>query len=385
MQQDAERLRDCFAQAIGIPFLEGNAVRKLVNGAQIFPALEQAIAASRETIDFVTFVYWPGDWANRLARALAERAAAGVDVRIVLDSFGAASIAAADLEALEQSGCRVQWYRPIRRLRPWRYVHRTHRKILICDRKIAFTGGVGIAAEWEGDAADPSQWRDSHFALTGPAIAGLEAAFLDNWIETTGRAAGELPAPRQHPETGDAIVQVVRAAGRPGRNDCSRLMQAAIESARSRLRIASAYFVPDDAMIELLTRAARRGVDVEILVPGPHTDSRISQLAGQSRYSALLAAGVRIHRFQPTMMHLKVAIVDDVCSIIGSANFNQRSMRQDDEVVATVIDAALAASLNADFDHDRDRSRLVDGAAHAQRPWTERCAEKLADWVRFLV
>lgn len=196
----ADDYRRCFEAALGVPFTEGNHVQPLVNGQRIFPAMIDAIAEAKESIDFLTFIYWQGDVAERFGRALAERARAGVKVRVLLDAFGAHSMPAEVLKELTDGGAEIAWFRPKARWRIWQIDNRTHRKILLVDDRVGFTGGVGIAAEWDGDARDPNEWRETHFKMTGPVLDGLRGAFLSNWIEA-GRPGFEYTRVVEAPPT----------------------------------------------------------------------------------------------------------------------------------------------------------------------------------------
>ena len=246
---------------IGVPMTEGNGVEILRNGDQIFPVMLEAIADARHTIDFLTFVYWRGEIGTRFAEALSERARAGVRVRLLLDGWGCHPIERPLVDEMEDAGVQVRWFRPLKHFEPNKMNHRTHRKVVIVDESIGFTGGVGIADEWQGDARDASEWRDTHFKVRGPAVDGLRAAFLDNWAETDDvlfdTSVDRFP-PQEQP--GDSVIQCVRGASEAGMSDVSTLFNALLQLAEKRVRIATAYFVPDGAMNERLCAAADRGV-----------------------------------------------------------------------------------------------------------------------------
>lgn len=356
---------------LGIPFTQGNRIERLVNGCRIFPVMIEAVEDARESIDFLTFIYWEGDVANRFGKALAERARAGVKVRVLLDAFGAHSMSDTLLDELRDAGADVLWFRPKARWRIWQVDNRTHRKILIVDESIGFTGGVGIAAEWDGDARNPDEWRETHFRIQGPALDGLYAAFVSNWVEAGAPPdADQLPTPRTHPADGDTLIQVLRTSAAVNYSDIATLFRVLIALARHRLRITTGYFVPDEATMTLLEDAVSRGVEIEILMPGPYTDSRVARMAGEAAYERLLSAGVGLYRYQPTMLHAKIVLVDDAVAVIGSANFNHRSMGKDDEIALCVIDDALFNNLAADFEHDRGGCDQVDLESWRQRgPW----------------
>src|SRR5690242_7234782 len=243
------RLRRTLEGVIGVPATEGNHIDVLRNGAQIFPAMLEAIDQARFTIDFLTFVYWSGEIGREFASHLAARASAGVRVRVLLDAYGAQSIDVDCVRLLEDSGVHLHWFRPLRRLHPAELNHRTHRKVMVVDEAVAFTGGVGIADEWQGDARNEREWRDTHFRLQGPAVDGLRAAFLDNWAETDPELfTPDIDRFPQQPQPGAAIAQCVRGAAETGWSDIATLFRALLQLAEKRVRITTAYFVPDDAM-----------------------------------------------------------------------------------------------------------------------------------------
>lgn len=363
---------------MGVPATEGNRVEVLRNGCQIFPAMFEAVEGAEHTIDFLTFVYWKGDIGTRLAEALAERARDNVRVRVLLDSFGARSIDPSAIRLMEDNGVHLRWFRPLKKLRPGQVNHRTHRKVLIVDEATAFTGGVGIADEWQGDARNEREWRDTHFRIEGPAVDGLRAAFLDNWIEADStifdRAIDRFP---DQPQPGRAVIQCVRGASETGRSDAETLFRTLLQLARSRVRLTTAYFVPDDDLTDDLCRAADRGVDVEILLPGPHADKRIVQVVAEASYRRLLDSGIAIWNYQATMLHAKVMTVDGHTAIVGSANFNSRSMALDEEINVVLVDDATTGTLDQHFDDDLARSVRIDPQRWKQRGWPQRSRERV--------
>lgn len=380
-QYEPERICLTLEEALGIPFFHKNRLRILRNGVEIFPAMLRAIEAARVSIDFLTFVYWRGEIAERMADAFASRARAGVATRVLLDALGARSMSGDLRTKLQSSGVELAWFRPLSRWKFWQANHRTHRKVLVCDGQVAFTGGVGIAEEWQGDARHPGEWRDTHFQIEGPAVRGLRGAFLDNWLET--RQSGFLGAcVSDQPARGDVSIQVVRSSARVGWSDATSLFHTLVRLARSRIRITTAYFVPDTFDTSALIEAAGRGVEIEVLVPGPYVDARLSQLAGERFYGELVEAGVRIWQFQPTMLHAKVLTVDGTIAALGSPNFNQRSMRRDDEVALTVVDPRTVRELDAHFEHDRSRATPVTIDSRRNRGYWKRTKERAASLLR---
>jgi cardiolipin synthase len=370
---------------LGTPVTDGNDVRVLRNGDEIFPAMLEAIGAATSTVDLVTFVYWQGDIAVTFAEALVAAARRGCRVRVLLDAVGARKIDDDLIERMEQAGCDVRWFRPITERgvpKIGEVNHRTHRKILVCDTEVAFTGGVGIAAEWTGDARGPDEWRDTHVAVRGPAVAGLAASFLDNWADEADDDYQPLDEPVVPMERrGQVRCAVLRGSAETGASDARRLILAMIALACSRLRIATAYFGPDDTMVDALLDAVERGVEVEVLLPGEHADKRFVQLAGEEKYQRLMDGGVRICTFEPSMMHAKVITVDGVAASVGSANFNQRSMEHDEETNLVILDPATVAVLDEHLDDDFTRSVALDPAQWADRGLLQRAAEKVASTV----
>lgn len=357
---------------LGIPFTENNNIEILKNGDEIFPAMLKAIKEAEKRIDFLTFVYWTGDIADKFANALAEKAREGVTVRIVLDSYGASPMNERLLNVMQDGGVQVAWMRPLWRWRFWKSDNRTHRKVLICDGTIAFTGGVGIAKEWEGDARNPSEWRDTHFKVQGPAVHGLHAAFIENWIETEHDMTVEkdwdnkMLAPSKIDE-GNSLAQVIRTSATVRWSDIVMLYRTLFGMARHNIRITTAYFNPNDAISKLLQQKAEEGVEINIMMPKKYTDQRVATIAAEEDFPPLLESGVNLWYYQKTMLHAKIITIDDDVSCVGSANFNHRSMLKDDEVNMVVIDKALTQRLNKDFKEDLQHCEKVDPHNYSKR------------------
>jgi cardiolipin synthase len=372
------RARRTLEGVLGLPATEGNRIVVLRNGDEIFPPMLDAIDAAERTIDFLTFVYWKGDIGTRFAKALCARARAGVRVRILLDGWGARPIEMRLIDDMADAGVQVRWFRPLRRFRPGEVNHRTHRKVMIVDESIGFTGGVGISDLWQGDARNPDEWRDTHFRVEGPCVDGLRAAFLDNWLETDpvlfDRSHDRFP---DHPKPGDTIVQCVRGASETGESDISTLFRALLQIAERRVRITTAYFVPDDDLIARLCDAADRDVNVQILLPGTNADKRFVQLAGEADYEQLLAKGIELWNFQPSMLHTKVMTVDGLIANVGSANLNARSLNCDEEINLVAMDPQVAATLDDHFDQDLELSTPISPGRWRDRSLTQRVAERL--------
>ncbi|MFD7712631.1 phosphatidylserine/phosphatidylglycerophosphate/cardiolipin synthase family protein [Streptomyces sp. NPDC059786] len=374
-QRRKQRLRRRLERLIGVAATEGNELVPLRNGDEIFPAMLDAVRAAEHTVDMMTFVYWRGRIARDFAAALADRARAGLRVRLLLDGFGAKEIEGDLLDTMHAAGVQVAWFRKPLWLSPFKQNHRCHRKALIVDEHTAFTGGVGIAEEWCGDARNPAEWRDTHVRVRGPAVDGIAAAFAQNWAECHTELFDDRDRFTQHEQPGGATVQVVRGSASFGWQDMQTLVRVVLESAEERLRLSTAYFAPDTYFVDLLSATARRGVRVEILLPGPHTDQRACLLAGRHHYATLLAAGVDIREYQPTMLHTKIMTVDGVASLIGSSNFNRRSMEHDEEVMLAVLDEDFTAGLDHDFEQDRKNAEPIDPGRWKRRPLAERLRE----------
>ncbi|MCX5416349.1 phosphatidylserine/phosphatidylglycerophosphate/cardiolipin synthase family protein [Streptomyces sp. NBC_00059] len=374
-EERAKRLRRRLERLIGIAATEGNKLVPLRNGDEIFPAMLDSIRGAEHTVDMMTFVYWRGDIACEFAEALAERARAGVRVRLLLDGFGSRLIEKEQLALMDEAGVEVAWFRKPLYLSPLKQNHRCHRKVLITDEETAYTGGVGIAEEWCGDARNENEWRDTHVRVQGPAVDGLAAAFAQNWAECHDELFTERDRFVDATRQGDSVVQVVRGSSSFGWQDMQTLLRVVLESAEERVRLTTAYFSPDAYFVEVLCAAARRGVSVEILLPGPHTDKRVCQLAGQNFYEDLTACGVKIYQYQPTMMHTKVLTVDGVGSLIGSTNFNRRSLEHDEEVMLAVLDREFTATLDGHFEEDMEKSILIDGSRWKRRSVVQRVRE----------
>ncbi|MFF4229574.1 phosphatidylserine/phosphatidylglycerophosphate/cardiolipin synthase family protein [Streptomyces sp. NPDC001820] len=369
------RMRRRLERLIGIAATEGNALLPLRNGDEIFAAMLHSIRSAEHTVDMMTFVYWRGDIAREFAEALADRARNGVRVRLLLDGFGSRLIEQDLLDLMDRAGAEVAWFRKPLYLSPLKQNHRCHRKVLVVDEAVAYTGGVGIAEEWCGNARNENEWRDTHVQVRGPAVDGIAAAFAQNWAECHDTLFDARDRFTGHTTQGDAVVQVVRGSASFGWQDMQTLIRVMLESAQERFRLATAYFAPDAYFSDLLCAAARRGVQVEILLPGPHTDKRVCQLAGQNHYEDLLRCGVRIFQYQPTMLHTKVITVDQVAGLIGSSNFNRRSLDHDEEIMLAVLDEDFTATLDRHFDEDLQASERIEKGRWKRRSAAQRLRE----------
>jgi cardiolipin synthase len=367
---------------LGPPLQGGNTLKTLNNGDEMFPAMLDAIRGARASITLETFIYNKGEIGGRFTDALEERARAGVHVHLLIDPVGSERMDQACLRRLEAAGAQVQLYHPLR----WfdlssaaRLNNRTHRKLLVVDGRIGFTGGAGISDEWLGNAQSPEHWRDTGYRITGPAVAQLQAAFVDHWIETCGVVLqGDDYFPMLAP-TGEPVAQVFKSGPTGSGSESMQLVYLlSFAAARHEIRIGTAYFVPDDLTIRALLEARRRGVRVRIIVPGPLNDVPISRNASRALWGDLLKAGVEFHEYQPTMYHVKLLIIDGLWVSIGSANLDNRSFRLNAEANLNVLDAAFAAEQARMFDDDLTRSRPVSYEQWQRRPLGEKLKEHTA-------
>ena len=364
--EDPQFLR-CMSQLLGPGVLTGNRVQALQNGEQIFPAMLEAIRGARQTVTFETYIYWSGDIGKKFSEALGERARAGVKVHVLLDWVGSGKMEGKYLEELKSAGVEVEQYHPLRWYNLGRMNNRTHRKLLVVDGRIGFTGGVGIADLWDGHAQSKDHWRDSHYRLEGPAVAQMQAAFTDNWIKTRNEVLfGSNYFPELKP-VGGSLAQVFKSSRGEGSESVRLMYLLSIASATKTIRLQAAYFVPDELAIETLVAARQRGVKIQIIVPGPDMDAKIVQRASRALWGRLLDAGVEIYEYQPTMYHCKVLIVDDVWVSVGSTNFDDRSFRLNDEANLNIYDATFAAEQTKVFEEDKGKSRLMTRAEFKNR------------------
>jgi cardiolipin synthase A/B len=361
---------------LGPALLPGNRVEALVNGDRFFPAMLGAIRAARESITLETYIYWSGKIGDEFVAALTERARAGVRVHVLLDWVGSGKIDKAVFEQMKAAGIEVRLYNPLRWNTLAQMNNRTHRKLLVIDGAIGFTGGAGIADEWTGDAQDPGHWRDTQFRIEGPAVAQMQAAFMENWIEATGMVLhGEAYFPPLE-RRGSARAQVFVSSPGGGGETAQLLYLLSIASAAKSIRMSAAYFVPDNTEVRTFVAALKRGVRVQIILPGPQTDSAIVRRASRAEWGELLRAGAEIHEYQPTMYHCKVLVVDELWTSVGSTNFDSRSFSVNDEANLNILDGPFAATQARIFEQDLKRSRRITLEEWESRPWTEKLWER---------
>jgi len=331
--------------ALGTEMVAGNRAALLENGDGIFPSMLEAIAGAKTSINLEEYLFDHGEIATRFASALAERARAGVAVRVLVDGFGQ------DLGPLEPmmsaAGVQIRIFKPLRLYSIDRVGNRTHRRILTVDGSIGFCGGVGIDDRWKGNARNEAEWRDTMIRVEGPVVEQLQHVFAQDWVHTTGEVLHGDPQFPEIPRSGDVLAQIVAASRADSISMSKLLLYMAIQAARRSIWIESAYFVPERQIREGLAAAARRGVDVRIVVPGKHIDQFNVRLASRYHYGELLDAGVSIYEYRPTMMHNKVMVVDGIWSTVGSINFVNRSMKKNAEVNVAVYDRPFAAIMES--------------------------------------
>jgi cardiolipin synthase len=360
---------------LGPAILPGNQITALENGDEIFPAMLKAIRGAQHTIAFETYIYWSGATGEQFAQALCERAQAGVKVHVMLDWLGSEKITPHLLTQMTRAGIEVERYHPLRWYRLGTLNNRTHRKVLIVDGKVGFTGGVGIADQWTGHAQDPDHWRDMHFLVEGPVVAQFQAAFLDNWIKTTGRVlTGDTYFPELAP-AGEQKMHLFMSSPAGGSESMRLMYLMAITAAEHSIDIEAAYFIPDDLMSRELIKARTRGVRIRVLLPDKHIDSETVRIATKRAWGPLLKSGVEIYEYDPTMLHCKMLIFDQFMVSVGSTNFDMRSFELNDEASLNVYDAKFSQRMTAVFESDLRASTPYNYSRWQQRPWAEKIAE----------
>ena len=373
------RFRRTMSQLLGPPLLEGNSVTTLQNGVQIFPAMLAGIRTATRSISFENFIFYEGNVANQFAEALAERARAGVKVHFLQDAFGCNCLHGAAMNLLKRSGVEVEIFRL---LHLSRFNYRTHRKLLVIDGRVGFVGGVGIGDRWEGNGDSVNQWRDSHYRVEGPVVAQVQQAFMDNWMQTRAVVLhGDDYFPELAP-TGNTVCQVFKSSASEGADSARVMFLLSIAAARRTIRIANAYFIPDNLCLRMLVEACRRGVKVEIITPSSNIDVHVVRMVGRSRWKPLLEAGARFFEFQPARFHCKYMIADERWVTVGSANFDNRSLRLNEEANLNVLDSDFAAQHVRIFDADKSHSYEITLADWRRRSMAEKMIGRCAGLFR---
>jgi cardiolipin synthase len=382
-QYDAHdpQFRRSLGVLLGPPIIEGNKVEVLLNGDQIFPAMLQAIREAQHTITFETYIYWSESIGREFSDALSERARAGVKVHVMLDFIGSIKMEQAAMDEMRKAGVQLQRYHKPVWWKLARLNNRTHRKLLVVDGKIGFTGGVGIADQWRGNAQDEKHWRDTHFRVEGPVVGQMQAVFTDNWTKSTGTV---LDGAKYFPplqKQGEHPAQMFASSPTGGSESMHLMYLMAITAARKSIELSSAYFVPDKLTIKAMIAAVKRGVTVRVITPGKYIDSDIVRIASRDRWGDLLAGGVQIAEYQPTMFHVKALVVDSLLVSVGSTNFDNRSFSINDEANLNVMDAEFARAQVQVFNEDWRRARQISLDAWNKRPLLEKLGGNLASLV----
>lgn len=370
------QFRKDLSSVLGAPLVAHNRVVDLEDGDQIFPTMLAAIRGAQHSVNFEDYIYSSGRVSKKFVDALTERARAGVAVRVLVDWVGASRMDGDVVTRLRSAGVKFEYFHPLRFQTLADLNNRTHRRLLIVDGRIAFTGGVGIADKWSGDARRGNHWRDMEFQVTGPLVARFQGAFEDHWISTTGKV---LLGPTFYPpleSQGNVDAQVFVSSPGGGKDDMQLLFLMAIEGARRSIDVEAGYFIPDALAIDALKHAMARGVTVRLLVPGEHVESNFVQGAGRTTWATLLKSGAQLYRYQPARLHCKMMIVDGYLTIVGSTNFDDRSFKLNDEDALNVFDQAFASHMTDVFENDLTQSRQVTWSQWQQRPRLQR----LHDW-----
>jgi cardiolipin synthase len=374
-----------FARSMGVllgpPILHGNRVEALLNGDRIFPAMLAAIRGARKTITFESYIYWSEAIGKEFADTLAGRAREGVKVHVLVDWVGSNKMDPAHLAIMTQAGVEVRKFHKPAWYNLSRMNNRTHRKVLVTDGSTGFTGGVGIAGVWTGDAQDPQHWRDTHFKVEGPVVAQMQAVFIDNWMKATGVVLhGDDYFPPLH-AAGQDDAQMFSSSPSGGSESMQLMYLLAIAAAQRSIQLSSAYFVPDALTERALVDALKRGVKLQIIVPGEHSDAETVRRASRARWGELLVAGAEIYEYLPTMYHCKVMVVDALVVSVGSTNFDTRSFRLNDEANLNIYAAEFARRQIDVFNADLTRSSRIRLQQWQQRPFAERLLEHAASFL----
>lgn len=356
------------SQLLGPPLVDGNTVDIFENGVEIFPAMIDAIRQAKRSVTFENFVFTEGKVTRQFSEALAERARNGVKVHFLQDAMGCNCVDGRDMQLMLDAGCEVEIFRYIN----LQFNERTHRKLLVIDGHVGFIGGVGISDDWDGDADHPDHWRDTQYRVEGPVVAQMQQAFLDNWAQTRGCVLhGEEYFPESN-KPGSYFCQVFQSSASQGADSARMMFLFSIAAARKNIRIGNAYFIPDDLTISTLIEARERGVDIEVIVPGPLIDQRVARYVGRSRWAGMLKAGVRFYEYQPSRYHCKYMIVDDRWVSVGSCNFDNRSLRLNEEANLNVCEPAFATRHLKIFEADKANSHEVTWHDWVSRPLAEK-------------
>ncbi len=379
---DAEPSSDDFVVAaagfLSVPLLRGGHAEILQNGDRFYPAMLEAIEGAKDSVNFEVYIFESDETGRKFIDAFVSRARAGVEVRLLLDWFGSLKLKRADRRALEEAGVKLEFFRPLSLRNLVRMYRRTHRRAMVIDGAVAFTGGAAISNKWLGDTRTPKEWRDSMTRVTGALVTGVQSAFAANWVYCCGEI---IAGPRFYPaheDKGPACGLSVVSSPSDAQQPIRLLFWLSFINARRRLWIASSYFIPDRHLREAAQERARAGVDVRILVPGNHTDAVPVQYAGRGYYDELLESGVRIFEYQASMMHSKTVVVDDGWSLVGSANMDERSMEINEENLLGIAESGFARAIVEGLELDLTRSKEIQLEQWRRRPLYQRALERAA-------
>ena len=379
---EAEPSSDLFVHSaagfLNVPILRGGTAEILQNGDRFYPAILEAIRSAQDTVNFEVYIFDSDDTGRQFIEAFAERARAGVEVRVLLDWFGSIRFKRADRRKLKDAGVKLEFFRPFALRNLVRMYRRTHRRAIVIDGIVGFTGGAAISNKWRGDGRTPKEWRDSMTRVTGALVSGVQSAFAANWVYCCGEV---IAGPRYYPigkDGGPACGLSVVSSPSDAQQPIRLLLWLSFINARQRLWVASSYFIPDQHLRKAVQARARAGVDVRILVPGNHTDAIPVQYAGRGFYEELLQAGVRIFEYQPSMMHAKTVVVDDGWTLVGSANMDERSMEINEENLLGVAESGFTGSVAEGFERDLSRAKEIHLEQWRRRPLHQRFFEKAA-------
>ena len=378
---ESAEFRNTIAGTTGMPLVEGNRVTIFNNGDQFYPAMLEAIESARHSVTTEQFIFWNGEVGRRFAEAFAEKAREGIPVKLLVDAIGSAGLGEEILTVLERGGCQLAWFRPIHWYTLDRANERMHRKSLIIDGRVAFTGGAGLADQWLGAAENEHEWRDVQIRVEGPAVSVQQSGFAQNWLLTTGEV---LSGPEYFPvlsPVGDVEVQTILSSPTSGATAAGTMHVIAVQCARRNLYIANPYFIPNSRFIDMLAQACRRGVNVKLMVAGRHNDTWWARQNSLRLYGKLLEAGVEIYEFQPTMLHQKIMVVDGVWATVGTANFDNRSFALSDETNVCFHDPRLVEELQETFRADLKRCRQIRLADWRARGVWQRTKERFASLI----
>ena len=378
---ESDEFQNTIAGATGMPVVEGNRVDIYQNGDEFYPAMLQEIESARRSITMEQYIFWDGQVARRFAEAFAEKARSGIPVKLLLDAIGSATLGEDIFKILEAGGCQLAWFRPIHWYTLHRANRRDHRKSVIVDGRVAFTGGAGIADHWLGCASNAGEWRDTQIRVEGPAATWQQTGFAQNWLVTTGEILHGhefFPAPQA---AGKIPVQSILSSPFAGAGAAGTMHLIALQCARRELYIANPYFIPDSRVIDMLARACLRGVAVKLMLAGKHNDTWWARQNSLRHYGSLLEAGVEIYEYQPTMLHQKTMLVDRLWGTVGTANFDNRSFSLNEETNVCFHDAALVEQLREQFLADLAHCERIELSQWKGRGAWQRSKEILASLI----